>query len=252
MQPTVLLVHGGPGMDSSYLAAFAQRAGQFAQVRTYNQHPLAGEDPTAFTMGDLVNQLREHIQAGVQQADGQPLTVLAHSWGTHVALHTLRQHPELAVARLTLWNAVPLTWSAFHEAAARQLPRICAADLARIEELEASGTEADGLEVMRLAADSYLAPAHAGLDVGVRRYNPTACATIASTAQGYDLTDVMFPATLQVSTVWGEYDHFQPSDWPPAQLTRTRSYTLPNCGHFPFAEVPDQALALLREILEQG
>jgi proline iminopeptidase len=97
---TLVVLHGGPGLDESYLAGLTWLAAADRRIVFYDQRgaggstrPPSGDYGLAAQVGDL---------EAVRRAVGaERLTVVAHSWGTVVALAYTAAHPT-AVASLIL------------------------------------------------------------------------------------------------------------------------------------------------------
>jgi pimeloyl-ACP methyl ester carboxylesterase len=110
---TMIAVHGGPGMNSSYMASLDQLAGMGVTVIRYDQR---GSGRSTMPSDDL--SLGAHVSdlyAVWQAAGGQPVVLFGHSWGGLLSVAFSAAHPE-AVAGLILFGSAPPTRTALRVA----------------------------------------------------------------------------------------------------------------------------------------
>ena len=105
-QPIILL-HGGPDFDHSYLLPDMDRLSDAFRLIYYDQrgrgHSAEGVQPEVVTMASELTDLDK-----VRQYFQLPLTaLLGHSWGTVLALEYALRNPE-RVSHLILMNPAPL------------------------------------------------------------------------------------------------------------------------------------------------
>src|SRR5580658_84431 len=100
--PPVLLLHGGPGLSSTYMEGLVVELGDAYQVASYQQRGLAPSTTDGpFTVARQVDDAVAFLDAlGWERA-----YVLGHSWGGHLLLHLAVSAPDrllggLAVAPL--------------------------------------------------------------------------------------------------------------------------------------------------------
>jgi proline iminopeptidase len=104
--PPVIVLHGGPDFDQSYLAPDLDRWADGFHVISYDQRGRGRSAdqvrPTDVTLAsdlDDLDRVRRHF--GLESA-----IVLGHSWGTVLALEYARRHPS-HVSHLLLMNPAP-------------------------------------------------------------------------------------------------------------------------------------------------
>lgn len=245
--PVTLVVHGGPGMDYSYMKKGLEDLSANYTLAFYEQTPLRHEVSERTSAGDQVAELSTLIHSLASRYGG-PIRLIGHSWGTYLALELFHNnHP--AVSHLALLNPLPLTWERLLAAGDRLGSRVRAEHLEQVERLEADGTEDSGVRLMRLVSYAYLAPANAELEPFFERYNPAVNAEVLASVEHYDQTDAgSWLNDISVSLVYGDSDHFLPADT--AELHKVgHCATITNCGHLPFDEQPGMLVQLLQDAL---
>jgi proline iminopeptidase len=113
----VIVLHGGPDFDQSYLLPEMDRLSDSYHLIYYDQRgrgrSAAGVNPAEVSLAsDIadVDAVREHFHY-------DRVTLLGHSWGTDLALEYALQHPN-RVSRLILLNPAPASAAdlvLFHE-----------------------------------------------------------------------------------------------------------------------------------------
>jgi proline iminopeptidase len=91
--PVVLVLHGGPGNDYRYLLALRALADQY-RVVFYDQRGTGLSprvDPQELTLERMLADLDLMVD---QFGQGQPVSVVGHSWGAMLASGYLGRHPE--------------------------------------------------------------------------------------------------------------------------------------------------------------
>lgn len=242
-----LLVHGGPGLRSSYLEAWIAEAAPGSPIVSYDQHGSTAEtddDLKDVDITSLVTQfLAMHERACAELST--PPRVFAHSWGTWLVLEAQRR-AQLAV-RMVLCNPMPLTWQGFQDAATRLVSRVDPALLPRIEELESEATLEAGALEMRLLLPAYLSPrAKLARPLNFETYSPKANSHILALIEGYDHRAAFADNADRCTAIFGADDHFLPTEFrtvPGADLRTVRG-----AGHFPFAEQSRQFAKMLSSL----
>lgn len=102
----IIVLHGGPDFDHSYLLPELDRLSDAYRLIYYDQRgrgrSAEGVRPEDVTLAsDIadIDKVREHFQLG-------SVVLLGHSWGTVLALEYALRHPE-RVSRLILMNPAP-------------------------------------------------------------------------------------------------------------------------------------------------
>ena len=108
----VIVLHGGPDFDQSYLLPELDRLANSYRLIYYDQRGrgrsaegVRPEDVTLASDIDDIDKVRQHFQLDA-------VTLLGHSWGLVLALEYALRHPE-HVSRLILMNPAPASASDF-------------------------------------------------------------------------------------------------------------------------------------------
>ncbi len=227
--PTVVVVHGGPGFNHKYLTRSLLPLSAHFRLVFYDQRSRGAISPAALT-----EQLRKILVAAA--VDGPP-AVLAHSWGTYLALACLTMPNSPAVRGAVLVSPVPLTLSGFNRAGARfkrSLPKPAPTE---IKEL----------------FPYYLAKQNRGKQsIAVPQFNAAAYGTVLAGLQrsSYDFRMASRSLAQDTHFVFGRQDRLsEPSDF--KGISRTVSFaTISGAAHFAFAEQPEAFRRLVVRALE--
>ncbi len=243
--PILVCVHGGPGMDFSYMRPMLTQRTGFECVG-YDQAPRIGEPiPGSLAAEDSIVELID-IARRVSAAS-VPVSLFAHSWGSYLAVEAVSLEPQL-FRDVILCNPMPLTWHRTLDAFERLGRRIDPEDLAVIENLEEEGTERAGRELIALMSRAYTSPANHSIDIAVNRYNSRINALVMNSVEGFDQTRKAKEIASRVICIYGEDDFILPSDTIELVEAGARRHTLSGCGHFPFSESMDALASLLVRI----
>lgn len=157
--PTVLLLHGGPGLGFDYLRDLADELAQENDVAWYQQRgqgPSAADGP--YSVAADVGDARRVLDAlGWERA-----YVVGHSWGGHLALHVAEAMPERLLGVLAvdpLGSVGDGRWPEFDEEIFRRTPEALRERARELDELAMGGQTNDelALEGMRLVWPAYFA-----------------------------------------------------------------------------------------------
>jgi proline iminopeptidase len=256
-QPIIVL-HGGPDFDHTYLLPELDRLSDAFRLLYYDQRgrgksaaDVQPEDVTIESEVADIERLREHFHLN-------SLTLLGHSWGGPLALEYAVRHPE-HVSRLILLNTAPASHDDFIVLQEDRRRRL-AADL---EMLNAHASDIKYKEGDPEAVAAYYRvhfratmrqPEH--LEKLIRRLRSSFTKEGVLKARevekrlldetwltsDYSLFPKLQQLTIPTLIVHGEYDHI-PLECavhiaraiPGAQLS-----VLENCGHFSYLECPEE------------
>jgi proline iminopeptidase len=248
---TLVLLHGGPGGTSRYLAALDALASPSLRVVRYDQRGSGRSSAPAG--GDYGRDaFVRDLQAVLDAVGAGKVTLLAHSWGGMVVQEFAAAHPD-EIAGLILVAATPPSSSAFAtaekardrhfaEAAARGLiPRSLPSDCAaRLRALRPA-----------MVADPRSADDPA--------FDPTGCSTAARDAiaaahlaTAFDYRAALAALDVPALVVVGDRD---PSgrvaaDASADALRHARQAIIRDCGHFPWIEQPEKFSQAVKQFLE--
>jgi proline iminopeptidase len=110
----IIILHGGPDFDQSYLLPEMDRFADFYRLIYYDQRGrgrsaehVRPEDVTLASDIDDLDKVRQYFHL-------ESVVLLGHSWGTVLALEYAIQHPE-RVSQLILMNPAPASTADFSE-----------------------------------------------------------------------------------------------------------------------------------------
>ncbi len=259
----IVVVHGGPGFEHSYLLPGLEPLGQTFRVVLYDQRGLGRStgdlDPTSISMERYIADL----DAMREMAGVERVNILAHSWGSLIAMMYALEHPDRLNALILMSPVEPGRRYAV-EAQANQQARRSPEDAAAIDSLvrspgfERGEPETLGWILHHMLRGTLADPADADALRLVftertaeqrRRVSELLMEPLAE----LDLWDRLAEVTVPVLIVHGDQD---PS---PVSMVTEMSERLPNArlevlgdvGHFPFVEAPGPLFGVIQRFLEE-
>jgi proline iminopeptidase len=269
-QPVVIL-HGGPDFDHSYLLPDMDRLSDEFRLIYYDQRgrgrSVEGVKPEDVTLesdiGDL-DRVREYLQLGSAM-------ILGHSWGTVLALEYALRHPD-RVSHLVLMNPGPASaddYASFRKAYVERL----GADLDRQREIMASAAYKAGEpetvaaryrlhfkpalqrpeDYERLMATMKAAFIRQGKE-GIVEARAVEDRLMADTwsSNAYDLLPKLKALRIPTLVIFGDHD-FIPFDTAAhiaGAIPNARLVTFKACGHFSYLECPDAVRKSIDEFFQ--
>ena len=261
----VVVVHGGPGLDHTYLRPWFDPLAETHKVVFYDQRGLGASRAVVSAAGlsmerylTDIDRIREHV------AQRERFALLAHSWGAIPALLYAMERPERLTALILVAPAEP--GSRFREQTdENQRARRDSADLAAIDSIRATPefAEREAEAISRVffhvfrgtfaeagLADSVLRVA---LHERTARQGQAVATLLMAPLQGLDLWDSLGEIDVPVLIVHGDQDPI------PVEMVREMHDALPDSrlslvagsGHFPFIEKPADFWPVVQEFLRQ-
>lgn len=235
----VVVVHGGPGLDHSYLRAYADSLAPDRCAVLYDQIGCGRDqsDPNDIQIEAVVEQLVRVLRA-VSRVAGT-VDVVAHSWGAFVTLASLEHMSAAERPRRAVFVCpCPLTKGRNDTAGARLLGRVPPARLDQIVALSNEGTEGAGERVMQLALPAYCGREDNLPDIHFWYSIPAFNATMSS-AGDYDVTGAVASLPASTSVLHAGRDFIQPEDFKELGAAARMFENVRDAGHFPFADSPE-------------
>lgn len=258
--PTLVCHPGGPGLSSRYLADL----GGLGATRTLvmlDPRGTAGsdapEDPRAYTTGDYVadvEALREHL--GVEQLD-----LLGHSHGGVVALAYAAAHPKRVRRLVAADSLVRLQPEEQKKLKERNSDEPWYEDAQRALEQEEAGeysTDAELEAIVRRFWPMYFATfderAAEYIDAYLagERANPDALKLFNEGIAEWDMRGELGSIVAPALVITGEYDFIcgpTCAEDIAGGIGGAQKVVVEDCGHFTFAEKPDEFCAAIEEFL---
>ena len=254
--PPLVCVNGGLLYDQKLLWPALSPLARHRQLVLYDQRgrglSQAPPGPQVARIehdaGDLL-ALREAL--GFRRWD-----VLGHSWGGGISVLGAERDRE-GVRRLVLVDSVgPTGWwlSSLHDAALQRLPATERAVLQRLDPASLAIPD-PGLHsaYARAIYPAWFADAElAKLFAPPRSESRTGAAVVARLRKdGYDWTDLVRSVQASVIVIHGERDLLPPSVARElvALIPKSRLALIPDAGHMPFWEAPDEFFSLVDSFL---
>ncbi len=255
-QPIVVL-HGGPDFDHSYLLPDMDRLSDAFRLIYYDQRGrgrsgdgVRAEDVTLVSDIADLDRVREHFKLA-------STAVLGHSWGTVLALEYAIRHPE-RVSHLILMNPAPASAADFGQFRKERREKL-GDDLARLGAAAATdGYKAGDPEAVaayyRIHFKAALARPedYERLMARMRPSFTTSEAVLKArhvedrlmadtwSLEGYDLLPKLRSLTIPTLIVYGDRDFIPAfvSEHIAEALPAARLVTMKDCGHFAYLECP--------------
>ena len=257
---TIIVLHGGPDFDHSYLLPELDRLSNSYHLIYYDQRgrgrSAAGVRPEEVTLTSEIADLesvREHFSL-------DSVMLLGHSWGTVLALEYALRHPE-RVSQLILMNPAPASavdLAMFREVYKQKL----GADLSRQKQIIASAAYQQGdpgavtaryrlhFKPALMRTDDYeklMVRMNAGFisqgKEGIVKARAVEDRLMRDTWQveGYDLLPKLRALNIPTLVITGDHD-FIPvviAEHIAKAIPNAHLVVLENCGHFSYLECPD-------------
>lgn len=232
----LVVVHGGPGMDHTYLEDAMRPAAKVRRVVFYDQL-ACGRDRTpvnSVTAGAMVDQLVD-LLCSLSDGGAARVSVLAHSWGAYALYGALATGKIPFLQSSILVSPVGLTRASFDASGERLVERIPAQMMSEIETLDALG---DGAGLMRVIFPYYLSPgSRANSALPTPAYKPNVFARVMETVGDFDFRTIGPRVPADSVIIYGSDDIEIPAAT--RELHRRSSVKVLNgCGHFAFSERP--------------
>ncbi len=259
----VVVVHGGPGLDHSYLRPWLEPLAETHQVILYDQRGLGGSDAVLDTASISMSRYLTDIDRIRERVAGRErVTLLAHSWGAIPALLYAIEVPE-RVEALILVNPVE-PGSRFREQAdANVLAKRDSADAAAIDSIgrtpafrnrEVAALNQVFFHVFRgTFADPRVADRLLTLDLQPRtaRQGQYVGRLLMTPLQGIDLWDGLGGIEIPTLIIHGDGDPIplEMIEELNEALPQSELVVIPNAGHFPFIEAAPAFLSAIRDFL---
>lgn len=259
----IVILHGGPGLDHTYLLPQMQALAKTHKLIFYDQRGTGGSvapvDTNSITMENFVEDLEGMRK--VFKLDR--MNLFGHSAGTTLALFYAVKYPH-RLRSLILANAPGASTEFFAKAGQTQQQRLSDTEKAAYAKLTQSEdfknrTPAAMEELFRILFrvtfyDRQLA------DSLTLKFSPNTAKNMALIAPllfrkmpAFDLHPQLAAITCPVLIIHGDYEAI-PREAPQkiqAQIKNSQFVLLKNCGHFPYIEVPAEFFKAVKEFLSQ-
>lgn len=254
-KPPAIIIHGGPGLEHTYLYEWLKPLSQYRELFFYDQLGCGNDKTPAkeVTTSSLIEQLASKIS---QFSKTQQISIIAHSWGAYLALSALH-NPTLnnRIKELVLISPIPLTGARNRASTGQLLSRLPKEILTKYEKIAFNHSESNqkaGLKIMQLLLPYYLSPSSRQKppDITFKSYNLALDEQITNSLGEYDLRTPKLNLPDKTLTIYGEDDFETPLGTKELQKPPTVLKIIPKAGHFPFAEKPTEFKKIMAEFFE--
>jgi pimeloyl-ACP methyl ester carboxylesterase len=253
--PNVLMLHGGPGLEYSYLDDLVTELESEFHVAAYQQRGL---EPSTVEGPFTIAQAIDDVVAVLDGLGWSRSLVVGHSWGGHLALRLVAALPERLLGALAVDPLGVVGDGGMAAFAAEMSARASKDSRDRARELDeramdGQGTPEDAIEGLRLVWPSYfgdpenVAPmpslaisleAYAGIISEIGEGTDRVTAALASTEVPYGVV-----AGAASPMPWGQAARASAELSPTAFLE-----VVPGAGHFPWFEAPGSVRSALKRL----
>jgi proline iminopeptidase len=261
----VVVVHGGPAMDHSYLLPQMARLGKGYKLIFYDQRAMGRSsvdvDTSSMTMDNFVEDLE-----GIRKAFNLgTMNLFGHSWGGLVSMFYAVKYPD-HLRTLILCNTTAAS-SALRDRSFALMSQGTATEdsLAQAEVVQTDGFKRREAKTMEkffrlLFRGSFYDKRYAdSLTLAFDSTYATKSAMqrhlfLDPQIHSYDLHEALDTIQCPTLIVAGADDRVAPetNEMIQEHIPGSRYVLLPNCGHFPFIEAPEEFFPVIREFLQKN
>ncbi len=254
--PAIIVLHGGPDFDQSYLSPDLDRLADKFRLIYYDQRGrgrsgdgVRPEDVSLASDIDDIDRVRAHFRL-------ESAIVLGHSWGGLLALEYAIRHPD-RVSRLILMNPAPVSVADYQQFRQAYRDRL-GPDLDRLRAVTATeGYKRGDPDAVAAYYAIHFKPAlerQADVDTIVARIKASAARNGVLKARavedrldaetwlsnGYDLLPKARALHVPTLVIYGDHDFIPKAtvEHIADAVPGARLVTFAHCGHFPFLECP--------------
>lgn len=259
----VIVIHGGPGLTQDYLLPYMERIAKSHQVIFYDQRGSGKSTGEISNETMQMDVLVQDIEAIRKQLGFEKISILGHSLGGLVAMNYALTHPD-KVNKLILMNSCPATSEDVDSFLQEYLKRTKPYQETLNQIKESKGFKEGDPEVFekyfRILFTSYVYKKEDVCLLNLRLSKET-CKNYPKILElliqnvlfkPYNLSSSLKEFKRPTLIVHGAQDVV-----PPFTVEKIHQYIegstyilIPECGHFPYVEKPEELFPLLDEFLK--
>ena len=246
----MLVVHGGPGLDHTYLVRWF---GPLAKLRTFIffDQVGCGRDLSAKESASLHENIRQMDSLVSLLGSDEGIGFFAHSWGALLTLSYLLEHPSAKTNEVVLCSPQALTSELSAEAASTLVSRMPPDVVSEYKRLVSLSSRDSNRLAMQTILPYYVGTPNSPPDLEFGFYDPNVEQKVNETIETYDIRHAAKVIPQKTLLVYGELDFERPENTAELQNPSTRLVVIPNAGHFSFAESPQVFQETMLEFLDQ-
>lgn len=248
----ILCLHGGPGMDAGYFfpdpVAWGPGLRALAadhRVVTYDQRGCGGSGVPDVDEPLALSRHVDDIGRVIAEMGLERPTVLAHSFGSVLALLFSLQHPEKLSGLVIIGGAPTRDFMAgYRKAVAEELPREIQARLSAIQadDLDDAAMRERFRLVLPLYFHRRLSDVERETLLSSISFSARVNRAVAAGLESYDLSPALPHVRVPALVVYGTSDRIVQPEYQLAfrgRLLTARFVAFQESGHFPFLEEPE-------------
>jgi pimeloyl-ACP methyl ester carboxylesterase len=250
---TLVVVHGGPALDAQYLAGLSWLAAPDRRIVFYDQRGAGASTRSARADYGLAAQVAD-LEAVRESVGADRIHLVAHSWGTVVALAYTGAHPDAVASLILIGMGAPTASSDRRSFAARFAER--KAVLIREGVIAAARPAARGDDCMSsfdaILPVHFADARHPGARHLAGTYHCDVGRLTTAGAGEWDFRGLLGSLRVPALLVIGDADANFAGARETARLIgpeRLAWGELRACGHFPWIECPEPFFATLIRFL---
>lgn len=237
----ILFLHGGPGLDSSYLKSWFDDLRDDYDLYFYNQ------DYESHGNGILYNlyiQLLNHVNK--LRSEYNDIILFCHSWSNIILLKSIEYDPNIIenFSKVIFANPSSICWDKFQEFGDKLFSRIPPNQAEQIMQCKT------GLEIMKLALPYYVGNPNKVPLIHFETYDDMAFEKVSEELENFDLSAYCNKLSSDYCfTIYCEND-IENIDDSMCLANNSKVFMFNKAGHFPFAEYNQEYMNLLKDILK--
>lgn len=258
----LLLVHGGPGLDHSYLLPQMEILTEDYQLIFYDQRACgkssADVDSNLISIESFVDDIEQIRQA----LNLEKIHLLGHSWGGMIAINYALTHQEHLNSLILLNPMSPNSElrAKENELLADQQTKEDSLDMAKIMQSQAlqekqSGAYEDLFRIIfrQQFFDRSYADSLTLIFPGSFAQNSQVLQHLGRDLASYDLLPLMPQITIPSLLIYGDYDPLADlaGEKIHEALANSQYKVIKDCGHFPYIEKQEEFVAILNEFVSE-
>lgn len=259
----ILIVHGGPGLDHTYMSPHFDKLQRNYKLIYYDQR-AGGNSTEGITASSVtLNNFIEDIEAVRKCTSEGKVTLLAHSFGGLLAMKYAARYPE-NVKKLILVNSVGLNSLTNNEASYMSASRFTIEDKlernAIVESEDFKNFKPETLVRYIKMGFKYQFYEKHFLDSlkitfkGNFAENNKLLQNLGNDLTVYNFEDDLKLITAPTFLIYGDYDplSFDVAKKLNEDIQQSEYILFRNCGHFPFIEAEFEFLNAIDKIMKRG
>ena len=223
---SLVIIHGGPGLDSEYLRESLGFLSDAYKLLFYDQ--IGCGSGSAADAKVSIKALHEQLESIISEALIQgPVSILAHSWGAVLAYEFLLTHGKDGIRDLIMLSPVGPTRSDFDDSGNRLIERIPSSILEGISDGKMAGPD-----IMKAIYPYYCADRTRAMNTEtVPNYYSDAYEQTLADLGDYNYSDLAGKMPARTILIYGDHDIEDPSVTRPLKEDAIL-VILKGCGHF--------------------